>query len=123
MEAWEADWQPDPDAEPLSFYAELSTAQTAHERNAERVSVSLNAALRQRGASGISVQICDLSTHGFRVSTHLELEAGTDVWLRLPGIEPVHARTCWKRGHQIGCEFVRPLHPAVLEMIVRKSGQ
>lgn len=124
MEAWNPDWPPEDGADLQSFYAELSTsAQPAHERGAERINVSFGAALRQRGASGVGVQIADLSTNGFRVATHLELQPGTDVWLRLPGIEPVHARTIWSRGHQIGCEFVRPLHPAVLQMIVRNSGK
>lgn len=124
MEAWESGWQSEDGADAQSFYAELSTAdQPAHERGAERINVSFGAALRQRGASGVGVQIADLSTNGFRVATHLELQPGTDVWLRLPGIEPVHARTVWSRGHQIGCAFVRPLHPAVLQMIVRNSGK
>jgi hypothetical protein len=112
------------DAQVKSFFAELSTSnQTAHERAAERINVSMNAALRQRGASGVSVQIGDLSIKGFRATTHLELQPGTDVWLRMPGIEPVHARAVWARGHQVGCEFIRPLHPAVLDMIVRNSGK
>ena len=125
MEAWGGHWQPD-DAE--HYAAELSTsaptpAPAAKARIAERVEVSFGAALRQRGASGVSVQVADLSTNGFRVATHLELQPGTDVWLRLPGIEPCHARAVWCRGHHVGCEFVRPLHPAVLDMIVRKSSR
>lgn len=133
MDAWGAHWQPSGSGhEP--FEVELSTAaprtdEPAAEaapagkpRVAERVEVSLGAALRQRGASGVSVQIADLSTSGFRVATHLELEPGTDVWLRLPGLEPCHARAVWRRGHHVGCVFVRPLHPAVLQMIVRKAG-
>jgi hypothetical protein len=123
MEAWNSELnQGGPEA--ASYFGELSTSpQTAQERNAERVNVSLQAALRQRGASGVGVQIGDLSITGFRVTTHLELHPGTDVWLRMPGIEPVHARTVWARGHQVGCEFIRPLHPAVLDMIVRNSGK
>jgi hypothetical protein len=27
----------------------------------------------------------------------------------------------WSRGHYVGCQFERPLHPAVLDMIARKS--
>lgn len=126
MDAWGGHWQPDPGRGHEPFEAELSTAApvpaTAKARLAERVEVSFGAALRQRGASGVSVQIADLSTNGFRVATHLELEPGTDVWLRLPGLEPCHARAVWKRGHHVGCQFVRPLHPAVLDMIVRKFG-
>ena len=46
------------------------------DRVSERVSVELGAGLRQRGAHGVSVQILDLSTHGFRASTHLVLHEG-----------------------------------------------
>lgn len=111
---------------PLS--GELSTeagfpASTRPGRRAERVSVELGAGLRQRGASGVTVQIMDLSTDGFRVATHLELCPGTDVWLRLPGLEACHARVMWAEGHYVGCAFVRPLHPAVLDMIVAKGSR
>jgi len=128
MDAWGAHWQPGPDDASAAFDLEIATPAPAcaepagKARIAERVEVSFGAALRQRGASGVSVQIADLSTNGFRVATHLVLQSGTDVWLRLPGLEPCHARVAWNRGHFVGCEFVRPLHPAVLQMIVRKAG-
>ena len=123
MDAWGGQWQHEAGDGPTSFEAELSTRSAPSARIAERVEVSFGAALRQRGASGVTVQIADLSTNGFRVATHLELHPGTDVWLRLPGLEPCHARTVWAQGHYVGCEFVRPLHPAVLQMIVRKSAR
>jgi hypothetical protein len=124
MNAWSDRWQPD-DTDGINLFgAELSTtAPTAKSRSAERVEVSFGAALRQRGASGVAVQVADLSTNGFRVATHLQLEPGTDVWLRLPGLEPCHAKAVWSRGHHVGCEFVRPLHPAVLQMVVRNASR
>jgi hypothetical protein len=91
-------------------------------RKSERVALELGAGLRQRGGTGVSIQILDLSVDGFRASTHLELASGTDVWLRLPGLEPYQARVAWSKGHFVGCAFVRPLHPAVLEMIVKRAG-
>jgi len=108
------------------FYAgELSVAPEAPAkpkgRVSERVPIEVAAGLRQRGASGVSVQVMDLSTHGFRVQTHLELSEGSDVWLRLPGLEPCHAVVAWAKGNYVGCRFERPLHPAVLDMIVRKT--
>ena len=107
-----------------AFAGELSTnkppAATAG-RQAERLPCEFGAGLRQRGAAGVSVQVMDLSTHGFRAATHLELCNGTDVWLRLPGLEPCHARVVWSEGHFLGCAFERPLHPAVLAMIVQKA--
>lgn len=93
------------------------------DRVSQRVAIEMDAALRRRGAHGVSVQILDLSTHGFRAATHLELSAGSDVWLRLPGLEPYQARVVWTKGFLIGCAFERPLHPAVLEMIVGKATQ
>ena len=126
MDAWGAQWQPDEESGHPPFSAELSTAApvpAGRTRTAERVEVSFGAALRQRGASGVTVQIADLSTNGFRVATHLSLQPGTDVWLRLPGLEPCHARAVWCRDHYVGCEFVRPLHPAVLQMVVRNASR
>lgn len=99
---------------------ELATAPAARPRQAERTPVDIGAGLRQRGASGVSVEIVDLSTHGFRASTHLDLQPGTDVWLKLPGLEAMHSHVAWTDGHWVGCEFVRPLHPAVLQMVVRR---
>lgn len=127
MNAYSGHWYPASSTSSASIQAELSTepgfARPPRKgRRVDRVSIELGAGLRQRGASGVSVQITDLSTAGFRVATHLDLCAGTDVWLRLPGLEPSHARVVWSEGHFLGCEFVRPLHQAVLDMIIGKAG-
>jgi hypothetical protein len=108
------------------FEAELSTqparGRPIRERRSERVALNVGAGLRQRGATGVSVRVLDLSPHGFRAATHLELPEGADVWLRLPGLEPYHAKVAWTEGHFVGCAFERPLHPAVVDMIARKAG-
>ena len=101
--------------------AQLSTEAFDDGRRAARNEVVLGAGLRQRGAHAVTVQIIDLSVTGFRAATHLELMPGSDVWLKLPGLETLHARVVWMRGHMLGCEFARPLHPAVLDMIVRNG--
>ena len=93
----------------------------ANNRASKRIETEIDAGLRQRGASGVSVEVTDLSTHGFRASTHLVLEKGADVWLRLPGLESCHAKVAWTKGNLIGCAFERPLHPAVLDMILRRT--
>ncbi len=90
-------------------------------RQADRQSVEFGAGLRQRGANGVHVRLLDLSTHGFRAETHLDLLPGMVVWLKLPRIETQHARVAWSRNFLVGCQFVRPLHPAVLDMIVRSA--
>jgi PilZ domain len=126
MEPWGSSWSLPSQTAGSLFAGELSVAaESPHDRPkgraSERVPIEIGAGLRQRGASGVSVLVMDLSTHGFRASTHLTLPEGADVWLRLPGLEACHAKVVWSRGQYIGCAFERPLHPAVLEMIVRKS--
>jgi hypothetical protein len=126
MASWGSNWSSPSQAAGPCFAGELSVTSDAagerpRSRASERVTIEMGAGLRQRGASGVSIMVMDLSTHGFRASTHLELAQGTDVWLRLPGLEPCHATVAWSKGQFIGCAFERPLHPAVLEMIVRKS--
>lgn len=106
----------------MGLMAELSTNPAEEGRKAERAEVVLGAGLRQRGAHSVTVQIVDLSTTGFRAATHLSLMPGSDVWLKLPGLETLHARVVWMRGHLLGCQFARPLHPAVLAMVVRAAG-
>lgn len=104
------------------LFGELATqSPTLPDRQAERHHLEVNAGLRQRGAGGVSVHVMDLSTHGFRARTHLELAPGTDVWLKLNSLESLHARVAWTDGLLIGCQFMRPLHPAVLDMIVRSA--
>lgn len=125
MDAYGSGWKNAFEGDSGGLSGELSTwnsgPKQVRQRKSERVPVDLGAALRQRGASGVSVRVLDLSPHGFRAATHLELTEGTDVWLRLPGLEPYHARVAWCEGHFIGCSFERPLHPAVVDMIVRKA--
>jgi len=127
MDAWRTDAAPPHRSFGGAIFAgELSTAadrsdDPVNSRVSKRVQTEIDAGLRQRGASGVSVEVTDLSTHGFRASTHLELEKGADVWLRLPGLEAYHARVAWAKGNLIGCAFERPLHPAVLDMILRRT--
>ena len=110
------------ETENSGLIGQLSTSEALSGRQEDRVRVGIDAGLRQRGAAGITVEILDLSQSGFRASTHLDLAAGSDVWLKLPGLEALHAKVAWARGNFIGCAFERPLHPAVLDMIVKRGG-
>ena len=72
----------------MSFTAELCDQLRIDDgRRAARAEVVLGAGLRQRGAHAVTVQVLDLSVTGFRAATHLELMPGTDIWLKLPGLE------------------------------------
>ena len=120
LDAWSAGFEPGP----APIHDELSMAAPigrAIARRSRRVEVDLDAGLRQRGATAVIVHVLDLSVDGFKAATTLQLEAGDDVWLRLPGLEPRAARVVWNEGSVVGCAFAQPLHPAVLEMVIERS--
>ena len=86
-----------------------------------RAEVAVGAGLRQRGANGVTVQLLDLSTNGFRAATHLVLGRRPTL-ASAAGPRKPSRRVVWMRGHLLGGEFIRPLHPAVLDMIVQNAG-
>lgn len=86
-------------------------------RAARRLAIDMDASLRAVTAKPFKVKVLDLSTEGFRIESFVMLEAGTDLWLRLPGLEPRHATVMWVDGYEAGCAFKQPLHSAVVESI------
>jgi hypothetical protein len=89
-----------------------------NERRAERVATDLPAGVRERGRSGIAIEVVDFSTHGCRIEFAGELIVGTHAWLKLPQLESWHARVAWMSDGQAGLDFVRPLHPAVADRVI-----
>lgn len=104
--------------------ATLSTVEDPWKRPARRSSrlpIGSDAALRRTGGRAVRVTIVDLSIHGFRVETHLDLAAGDSIWVRLPSLSSRHALVIWRRQNEYGCTFEEPLHPAVLTMIAERA--
>ncbi len=120
LDAWSAGFEHGP----TLIHGELSMAAPTGRtiaRRSRRLEVDLGAGLRQRGATSVPVHVLDLSVEGFRAATTLQIQAGDDVWLRLPGIEPRAAQVVWVEKSVIGCAFAHPLHPAVLEMVIARG--
>jgi hypothetical protein len=92
-------------------------------RAAERKPISLDAQLRDRGASKFAIRVIDISTTGFRAECDFRLHEDTLVWLTLPGMAGLEARVTWRDGNFVyGFVFARPLHEAVLDRIVALGG-
>ncbi len=104
-----------------AFLSTVPEALLRPDRKSSRIPVQSVGAIRKPGGSSVKVQILDLSTHGFRVETHLHLSIGASVWVRLPGLESKPAKVVWQRQAQHGCAFDEPLHTAVLAMIVQQA--
>jgi hypothetical protein len=87
-------------------------------RRAPRLAISLAASLRERSRPAFSVGLVDLSPLGCRIELSADLEPGTSVWLKLPGLEARYSRIAWCKGGFAGIAFEDPLHEAVIDCLV-----
>ena len=92
-------------------------------RRAPRLAISLEASLRERNRAAFAVSLVDLSILGCRIELSSDLEPGSWVWFKLPGLEARYSRVAWCRGCFAGIEFEEPLHEAVVDCLVGMEHQ
>lgn len=92
------------------------------ERNASRVNVTAQVGLKLMGRNTFRVRIFDLSTDGCKVELVERPSLGDQMLVKFDGIEAMEAQVCWVEGHTAGVKFKNPIHPAVLDMIVKRLG-
>jgi len=97
--------------------AQLAILPVVEGRSAERRIVNLAARLRDPGARIIDVEVLNLSTDGFMAETDVVFDIGTNVWLKLPGLEAQNSRVMWAEDGKAGFQFAAPLHPATVGML------
>lgn len=90
-------------------------------RLADRSTVLIGVRVRRPGETWFKSYITDVSEVGFRLKSFMKLTTDDDLWIMLPGFEGRRARVLWSRAHESGCVFDRPLHPAILDHIIRIS--
>ena len=91
-------------------------------RASVRFETRIDGALASSRGTRQSIEITDLSTDGF--STTLGLHTVTDkagYAVRFAGLEVLGAELRWSATQEAGFKFDRPLHPAVLDYIVREN--
>ena len=96
--------------------ATLSALVPHEERNAPRRLINFGARLRA-GAGSIKIVVSNMSATGFLATGAGQLQAGEDLWIRLPGIE---ARRCQVVRHSEGdtaFEFFAPLRESDLDQL------
>lgn len=98
-------------------------ADAAHHvsRLISRQRVLIGVKLRRRGESWFGSRVTDISQESFRIATYVKLTQGMPVWIMLPGFEGRKATVSWVGYHEAGCTFDTPLHPAILDYILRTS--
>ena len=85
------------------------TADPTERRRESRVSVELEARVRELGANGVEARVLNISEGGFMAETDGAFEVGARVWLMLPGRDRANAMVKWVAGDRIGAEFTAPM--------------
>lgn len=90
------------------------------QRKGLRVSIEAMVKLRRRGRHNFMVQVFDLSIEGCKLEFLEAPQLGETVWLKFEGLEGLEATVRWVDANIAGVEFVRPLHPAVFDLLVHR---
>ena len=89
-------------------------------RKAERSRVSIAATIALK-TPRLEATVLDLSTAGFKIRSSMEAPPGSIVLVKFPKMEAIEARVVWVTGEEAGCEFLEPLPPPLLDVILRMS--
>ncbi|MCF8706809.1 PilZ domain-containing protein [Rhizorhapis sp. SPR117] len=91
------------------------------ERLNDRHNLLISVKLRRSGENWFNARLANLSPTGFRVQSFAKLEMDSLIWVMLPGFDARRAKVIWTRDHESGCQFERPLHPAIFDHILRMN--
>jgi hypothetical protein len=90
-------------------------------RKETRLPVAFSCQLRTGSGPWRSASMTDLSCQGFRLAWLPECEPGRQLWVRIPGLEARTAMVRWRDDRGVGCEFLHPLHAAVIHFLSRAT--
>ena len=105
----------------LLFIAEPAAAGADKvERRHERISLPAEVALRRAGKLTFRVRLLDLSPAGCKAEFVDRPELHEPVWIKFDAMDAIEATVCWIAGAKVGLRFLRPVHPAVFEMLLAR---
>lgn len=91
-------------------------------RRANRVPLDCEIEFRRHADTRYPVDLIDFSPQGCCIAPPVRVDVGESVWLRIPGMETIHAKVAWTEQWKIGLEFDTPFHPAVFDNVVKRLG-
>ena len=82
--------------------------------------VGRGGALRPNDLS-YNVRLRDISQHGCSLELVNRIPVGGRLWLRIPDLSPIAGVIRWEKHFLAGVDFETPLHPSVLDWLVRSQ--
>lgn len=92
-------------------------------RREPRLEIEAEVPLRELGREAVDARLINLSSHGFMAETEALIEAGSRVWLTLPGVARANALVLWTKSGRIGGEFANPIDPLKVFQALGKKGR
>lgn len=102
----------------FSFGDILQRAETP--RKHQRLEVSAELSLRRMGRPRYQGRLFDLTPTGCKVEFVERPRPGEMLWAKFAGLDAIEATVRWVDGFYGGLEFVRPIYPAVFELLVAR---
>ena len=104
----------------LAFTMPAESARRDWQQRAQRVALAANVSLRRIGRSTFHVTVNDASPEGCRVQLVERPGDGERVLVKFDGLEPLEAEVAWTDNFTAGLRYLRPIHPAVFELLVER---
>ncbi len=104
----------------LKFSPVVVTQRLETPRKHDRVEVTAQLSLRRAGRSHYRARLFDLTNTGCKVEFIERPRREELLWAKFDGMDSLEAAVRWIDGFYGGLEFVRPIHPAVFELLLAR---
>ena len=88
-------------------------------RRSRRVQWDAEVTLCRADDLSYHVRLRDISQHGCSLELVNRIPVGGRLWLRIPDLSPIAGVVRWEKDFSAGVDFETPLHPSVLDRLVR----
>lgn len=97
---------------------------SVEQRREERFLIQVAGRYRPRHGGSRDIWIKDLSEYGCRFYDKFSiLETGSTILVKIHNIGPIPALVKWREASVAGVEFEKPIHPGVMEHIIREMDE
>lgn len=104
----------------LSFAIHSVWEREIKARKAERIELSADLSLRRVGRQHYRARVFDVSPEGCKVEFVERPRLDELVWVKFDCLEAIEAAVCWVDGFYGGVKFLRPIYPAVFDLLLTK---
>ena len=102
----------------LSFSPEPIEPTTETPRQHERATLKAKILVRRTGRKNYFVQTTDVSPAGCRLDFVDRPSVSERHWVKFDGLDALEGEVRWVEGFSAGLKFIRPIYPAVFELLL-----